>query len=62
MLIRSFVTQSLTKLTGGGKMKKQKSDKLDKRRSNDKINPISYNDTNINTTNNSLSLTYFGGL
>ena len=61
MLVRSFVTQScLTKLIGGGKMKKQKSDKLDKRRS-DKMNPISYS-SNSSNMNSSLSLTYFGGL
>jgi len=41
-------------------MKKQKSDKLDKRRS-DKMNPISYS-SNSSNMNSSLSLTYFGGL
>ena len=64
MLVRSFITQSLTKklgkLGGSSKMSVKKENKVKRR----KLNPLSYNSMNDmnNSMNNSLSLTYFGGL
>ena len=65
MLVRSFVTQScLTKkLEGGSSKMKNVNEKINKVKRR-KSNPLSYNSMNDmnNSMNNSLSLTYFGGL